>query len=389
MAPNGFAVTREELYKQVWETPMRTLAQQYGLSDNGLAKICRRLNIPYPGRGFWRKRETGKKVKIKALPSNNGKYPNSVHITPSPKPDPIDLDKLRMRDEEANAVLQSISTNAREISIAVPKQISSWHPAIVKLFDHHKRYYSSQYEPTGIQKRQYRILHALFRELEKRGGRGCWGEVWFEHRGVRSRRDVGFYLTIHDERLDFILEETERYVKTPITEANRGWLGPGRKWLHEYLPTGLLRFKIKTYLHYGFPNCWEETSETPLEESLPEIVATIVASNSYLADRRKEREREERRRTILAQKKYRSERRQKIRENQWKQFLEISNQYDVVQKARALLNKLTSENFNASMRIGKKDTGEWLTWLETRIHDEEDKFECESILQTLSEAKPY
>lgn len=31
-------VTREELYKQVWETPMSRLGKEYGLTDNGLRK---------------------------------------------------------------------------------------------------------------------------------------------------------------------------------------------------------------------------------------------------------------------------------------------------------------------------------------------------------------
>lgn len=39
-------VTREELYELVWQTPMVRLARQFGLSDNGLAKICDRLKVP-------------------------------------------------------------------------------------------------------------------------------------------------------------------------------------------------------------------------------------------------------------------------------------------------------------------------------------------------------
>jgi hypothetical protein len=32
---------------------MNRLAAKYGISGNGLAKICRRLDIPYPARGHW------------------------------------------------------------------------------------------------------------------------------------------------------------------------------------------------------------------------------------------------------------------------------------------------------------------------------------------------
>lgn len=55
-------ITRETLYTEVWSTPMSQLAPQYGLSDQGLAKICRKLNVPRPGRGYWAKKRHGKSV---------------------------------------------------------------------------------------------------------------------------------------------------------------------------------------------------------------------------------------------------------------------------------------------------------------------------------------
>jgi hypothetical protein len=43
---------RHKLYEQVWTTPMVQLAKNYGLSDRGLAKICERLNVSVPRRGY-------------------------------------------------------------------------------------------------------------------------------------------------------------------------------------------------------------------------------------------------------------------------------------------------------------------------------------------------
>jgi len=34
-------ISRAELYEQVWTVPMTRLAKDYGLSDVGLAKICK------------------------------------------------------------------------------------------------------------------------------------------------------------------------------------------------------------------------------------------------------------------------------------------------------------------------------------------------------------
>jgi AcrR family transcriptional regulator len=48
-------LSRRDLYNLVWSTPMKTAAETMGLSPNGLAKICDRLLVPYPTRGYWNK----------------------------------------------------------------------------------------------------------------------------------------------------------------------------------------------------------------------------------------------------------------------------------------------------------------------------------------------
>ena len=37
---------RQELYEKVWQFPLRKLAVEYDISDVGLAKVCRKLEIP-------------------------------------------------------------------------------------------------------------------------------------------------------------------------------------------------------------------------------------------------------------------------------------------------------------------------------------------------------
>lgn len=62
MTQRRIRLTRAELYEKVWATPVRTLAKEFGMSDVGLAKICRKHDIPAPPLGYWRKTETGHKV---------------------------------------------------------------------------------------------------------------------------------------------------------------------------------------------------------------------------------------------------------------------------------------------------------------------------------------
>src|SRR5262245_48774707 len=64
-------VSRTTVYERVWSVPVRTLAREYGVSDVGLAKICRRYQIPLPGPGYWSKRAHGKASAPPSLPPSN------------------------------------------------------------------------------------------------------------------------------------------------------------------------------------------------------------------------------------------------------------------------------------------------------------------------------
>lgn len=82
--------------------PMSRLGEQYGIPGNGLKKICDRLNVPYPPRGFWAKLSAGKSVTQISLPKPLADTPQQVTITPTQLADagPI-LEKRRLEAEEA------------------------------------------------------------------------------------------------------------------------------------------------------------------------------------------------------------------------------------------------------------------------------------------------
>lgn len=73
-------VEREKLYEQVWTIPGARLAALYGISDVGLAKVCKRYRIPRPGRGYWARIAAGQKVPKVALPSMKGGAYDTVHL---------------------------------------------------------------------------------------------------------------------------------------------------------------------------------------------------------------------------------------------------------------------------------------------------------------------
>jgi len=59
----------------VWREPLSRLAKKYKISDNGLRKICKRMNIPLPPNGHWQKVQYGYKVTpIKLSEKYTGKH---------------------------------------------------------------------------------------------------------------------------------------------------------------------------------------------------------------------------------------------------------------------------------------------------------------------------
>ena len=53
---------REKIYEEIWSEPIQRVSKRYDISDVGLAKVCKKLNIPRPGRGYWAVKAAGKPI---------------------------------------------------------------------------------------------------------------------------------------------------------------------------------------------------------------------------------------------------------------------------------------------------------------------------------------
>ena len=53
---------RAKIYEEIWSEPIQHVAKRYGISDVGLAKACRKLDVPRPGRGYWAIKAAGKRL---------------------------------------------------------------------------------------------------------------------------------------------------------------------------------------------------------------------------------------------------------------------------------------------------------------------------------------
>lgn len=168
--PRSTTLTREQLYELVWQTPMIRLAGRFGISDVGLSKICRRLEIPTPPVGWWAKKAAGRKVRTPPLPEAPAGMARQVIIEPTPP--------------ETSSLRNEVRKEAERLGpIAVPERLSRPHPIIARWIEQHRQRQDrarSQRDPwrrnlhnvpdcTAAERRRHRILDALFRALEREG----------------------------------------------------------------------------------------------------------------------------------------------------------------------------------------------------------------------------
>lgn len=82
---NSKTISREDLYQLVWTRPLRDVAKDFGISDVGLGKICKRLNVPKPPPGYWQRIAAGYKVSVPPLPTPAAGVPREVDVSPTMK----------------------------------------------------------------------------------------------------------------------------------------------------------------------------------------------------------------------------------------------------------------------------------------------------------------
>lgn len=214
--------TRQELYDLVWSEPMIKLGARYEISGNGLAKACRRANIPVPERGYWAKLQAGRKAPKPPLPPPKPNTPTHVTIRPplprpaTPEPPPV-----------AASVQEKIDS-ARKFGkpVPVPATLSSPHRIIAGWLQDDRRERRERrfdlwfrdrkpIDGTDLDKRRLRILSGLFKALEVRGYKLVAGE---SHYG-------NVQIALGDEKLEVQFEERIRQVRRQLTDEDRAFPG--------------------------------------------------------------------------------------------------------------------------------------------------------------------
>jgi hypothetical protein len=255
--------------------PLATLG-----SDVGLAKLCRRVDIPTPKAGFWMKARNGKKVRRVPLPAAR-RHDDSVILTP------------RVRKVVVHTPLpEDIEGAIRRVSadnVRIPKASSS-HEIVDRWKSVDKRETLS-YEPyrtigprvSQIERRRRTFLTFSFRQIERHG------------RSVAEVDRFKFNATLAGEVVEFAVRERLKQERIPITpEERHSRLYGDRDSRVETVPTATLKFQIGSYYTASSKNRFCDLQDQPLEVQWKNILIALLNEAADVRRIRLSREADER-----------------------------------------------------------------------------------------------
>ena len=280
-------IGRQELYDRVWSTPMTAVCRDYGISNVGLAKVCRRHKIPCPPRGYWAKKHSGKTARRTPLPVCSDLNLQTVEFHPTPPKPP---EPAVVFDADVAVLLEK----ARALpSVLVPSALRDPHPLVAEArtrFEGAKPDVHNLVSPlwTGTPTlsvsvgsatvpRALRFLDALIKAIQKLGGR-----IEVREREHNHRHETVAVLC--DEGVPFRLRERYRQVPKPPGDRK------GLAWSsYEYPLTGeFVLDRGPDYLDRAYAQ--DTTAAGRVEDQLNEVLIGMVAEAGRRRIGRRERE---------------------------------------------------------------------------------------------------
>jgi hypothetical protein len=328
MTQTRIRLTRAELYEKVWTTPVRTIAKEFGMSDVGLAKICRKHGIPIPPLGYWRKTETGHRVVRPPLsPATNGLETLDISVKERLPPE------LAALSAEPALEIAIPSELSHDLVTRTEKLLASGKENEKKLVVPKDGTLSHLLVSREQMARALRIMNALFLALEERGHSISWPK----------EEEAALTLGVDGETVRFcVLEITEslQHVLTP-TEQKHPWRAP--KW--DYKLTGKLRFRMDNLPYSaGVRGTWSDGKCQRLEKCIGDFIVGLRIAAAAI--RKNRQEIEERERRWEEERKQQEEQRRRAAEHKRKaEFVtELMRNWEEAQKVRTFAKALAESS---------------------------------------------
>ena len=392
-------LTRHAMYDLVWSRPMRKVAEELGISDVALKKICDKHRVPTPPRGYWAKKEAGKPVREVWL--HETADPQDEHIVIHGSRNLLAPETRQVLDQERERRKARPKPQPRTEALPVPP-VEDIHPSVAATAralrkanpDKDDVVRATGQGHCGIEvgassvERAIALLDGIARALEARslkmaptGSSMC----------VSVPPDaVTFSLTEQIEKRNHTptmeeLAKEDHLRKKQERDSLRGIWSFNRERAYpefDFIRTGQFTIQIADeYVRGGLRRNWKDGKHQKLENLTNEIVGGILTYLSGVKARREENERWklewQRRQDLEALARAREERETRRREFV-KRFVALSTEADELRSFLARLHE----------RMPSSPSGDLVRmtdWVETRLQRLEGELTAEGISGALAE----
>jgi hypothetical protein len=204
-----------------------------------------------------------------------------------------------------------------------------------------------------LEKRRFRILSTLLKQLEARGfviEQDRYRQM--DLRARHGRDEVPFHLT---ERI--------RQYRRELTEAEkaRSW-SANQRWTQVREPTGELILKIACSVPAGVPSSWQDEADRPLEGQLHRAIAAFVVAAAYAKHTREVRAAEEHRRWQAQQEAWRREEEHKAKLARKKVLRERARAWREAAEIRAYVAAVQVAVQAGTLAVSTEELPVWSSW---------------------------
>lgn len=322
------------LYEEVWTEPVKVVAARYGVSDVALAKNCRRLGVPLPGRGYWAKKKAGTAPSRPPLPGLPAGVEDRIPVAPAGRRGPTAA-PLAARAAQATIRVQVAETLRRPHTlVASAHELLKGRGPRDELVSCRSKACIDIAVSRASLGRALRIVDALVKAME---GQGYQVEVTEPTRSYWSSGSLTPGVTrvrVGADWIHFALTEK----RTTVIETKRtSW---GHTWTQrEYVFSGVLSLSLTNVYWIDVRKTWNDGKRQRIEDCLGDFVGYLPAVSEKLRARREEEERRARERREAERRREEQEARRQAEERRVKDLLERVRRWKLSQDIRSYVDE--------------------------------------------------
>jgi hypothetical protein len=381
--------SREDLYSAVWSKPMMNLAEEFGISGRGLAKLCERLKVPVPPRGYWRKFSLGQTIKKTPLPevefTRYDQWKNQTSLedlerrrkAAKARSEIFNNPEIEVKDKILQeTILKTLQGEQNRMSIGIVSEQEIVSSLVENFLKTHSRskYLLPLSQHSGnlaievsnnCALRAGLLMETLLRGFKERN----WN---FSIEKEDASHQARMFVYLFGQNIFFRIYEPVVKKVVPLTEKEMEAYKKDHRYervpKNNYIPTATDRLVLAIHNGNSVRQSWEDRGKQLIEASIKEILLGFIyvgiksSNEAILALEREQRLKLEQARKLE------EERLKKLETKRYERLVADSETYSQMQKIQNYVEYVKNQ---AQDKAAESDSeiAKWIEWAHSKIND--------------------